>query len=92
MKASGFVGREWFSKSIVWLYFVYDWELYFGVNLVDNFYVQVNGLVSMLWVGLISIQKGWIKGLIYVVRDLQIALRMLEKVQSQFYVAQRGLI
>lgn len=54
--------------------------------------MQDNGMLSMLWVGFTSIQRGWVNGLVCVVRDLQIMLRMLGEVWSQWYVAQMDSI
>ena len=94
-EARDFVGRRVILQSIVWL-FLYTIEnitlKWILLTLWNKFYVQVDGLLFMLWVGFISIRRDWVNGLVYIVRDLQITLRMLGEIQSQWFVAQRDTI
>lgn len=50
------------------------------LKLRDDFYVQVDNVLSMLRIGMIYVRRGWVNGLVYVVGDLRIQLRMLGEI------------
>lgn len=58
---------EWFSSPLFDYFCVQLRTLLCNesyLKLCDDFYVQVDGLLSMLWVDMTSIQGGWVNGIV----------------------------